>query len=119
MNIYRVLHYWAGDEPPTEYFMAYPHEPTASEAIRECGIDFDPDETLGIQPVQVHGAKMLVEVGGVDWAQLRAQKLQLLEAAERNPELHGIVNLLDEIQDQASVSLGKETVFGVGERPEE
>lgn len=54
----------------------------------------------------------------VDWAQLRRQKARLVELAHPHselggdPELDGIVHLLDNLQDQAAEVLGEKAVFG-------
>ncbi len=51
----------------------------------------------------------------IDWPLLRQQKEQLLDLAEANNEdLHGIVFLIDAIQDYAvdEMKLSKKTVFG-------
>lgn len=49
----------------------------------------------------------------VDWPQLRAQKLTLLELVEEYPLLDGLVNFIDHIQDHAVDALGvpEEEVF--------
>ena len=113
MKIYEIKHFWSGDEKPTSYIMASLHEPTDEEAVAACDIDFDDSfETLEIEEVKVIGAKLLVEVGGVDWKKLRAQKLLLLKAAEKEQDLHDIVHLLDSVQDQAAENLGAKKVFG-------
>lgn len=58
-----------------------------------------------------------VEVGGVDWTELRVQKRELSEIIKRRRKpwpdlLEGLLNLLDSIQDQAAEQLGKDVVFG-------
>lgn len=42
----------------------------------------------------------------IDWPQLREQKLALIAAADTDPQLEGLINLLDHIQDHAVNVLG-------------
>ena len=59
-----------------------------------------------------------ITLNNVDWRALRQQKVALLDTIARpgitfnDPDLDGIVNFLDRIQDQAAKVLGEEVVFG-------
>ena len=62
-----------------------------------------------------------IDLSNVDWTLLRKQKLILLKTIQsitkpglsgRAEFLHGIMHLLDHIQDQAAETLGEEAVFG-------
>jgi len=62
---------------------------------------------------------IMIEVGGTDWKLLREQKLKLISMrlSIRPPNdtvdvLDGIVNLIDNIQDQAAEQIGENKVFG-------
>ena len=67
--------------------------------------------------------KVLVDVGRVDWFLLRGQKEALVlkrsldrTSTEQDPDfgevLSGLIGLIDDIQDQAALTLGEEIVFG-------
>ena len=58
--------------------------------------------------------KVLVDLSGVDFAMLRAQKhaLGILSAQRDFGWAAGVVNLLDEIGDKAALVLGDRAVFG-------
>ena len=59
--------------------------------------------------------KIIFDLEPLDYASLREQKLCLLKAAEKHPILHGLVHLIDHIQDQAVASGVPEIqVFGRG-----
>lgn len=78
-------------------------------------------EAAGVQLVDDDNAASapVVPVGlNVDWEQLRTQKARLVELADPRSELGGdadlagIINLLDDIQNQAAEVLGEQAVFG-------
>ena len=54
--------------------------------------------------------KILVDVSVVDWKLLRKQKLYLSRLGTEYAV--GIVNFLDNIQDQAAEQIGEREVFG-------
>lgn len=57
---------------------------------------------------------MLVDMSSVDWDQLRQQKLELITLLETQPTsiVHGLVYLLDYIQDEAASEMGEQAIFG-------
>lgn len=54
--------------------------------------------------------KVMVDVAKVNWDLLRKQKMILLFLEGDHAE--GLVNFIDDIQDQAAEILGEEAVFG-------
>ncbi len=64
---------------------------------------------------------LLIDVGNIDWAMLRAQKETLLQARDRllsgcveSPcaeALTGLLHLIDHVQDQAVHTVGEQAVF--------
>ncbi|MHB1772069.1 MAG: hypothetical protein ACYCST_10050 [Acidimicrobiales bacterium] len=59
-------------------------------------------------------SKVLVDLSGVDFAMLRAQKhaLDILSAESGHGWAAGVVNFLDDISDKAALILGDRVVFG-------
>ena len=71
---------------------------------------------------KIEEKKVVVDLSKVDWKMLRKQKIILdnlsygrLEKEEVGA-LVGMVNLLDNIQDQAAEQIGEEKVFGTGRK---
>ena len=58
----------------------------------------------------------MVDVSKVSWGLLKSQKRWLLE--HDNAHADGLVNFIDDIQDQAANLLGEEVVFGPNSEPE-
>jgi len=57
--------------------------------------------------------KLNFELEPIDYVTLREQKRSLLECTDQFPILHGLVHLIDAIQDQAVDSgIPEENVFG-------
>ncbi len=65
--------------------------------------------------------KIMIDLSKVDWKLLREQKYALIDllesiikrSANKNRDVTGgIINLLDDIQDQAAEQIGEEKVFG-------
>jgi hypothetical protein len=54
---------------------------------------------------------MNIDIGQIDFALLRKQKLHLLEKDD-SVEADGIIFLIDRIQDEAAKVVGEEAVFG-------
>jgi len=65
-------------------------------------------------PAPAGGGKVLVDLSGVDFAMLRAQKyaLDILSAESGHGWAAGVVNVLDDISDKAASILGDRSVFG-------
>lgn len=61
--------------------------------------------------------KVMVDVSKVNWDLLRAQKRMLLDLDD-NAHADGLVNFIDDIQEQAANLLGEEVVFGPNSEPE-
>lgn len=64
---------------------------------------------------------MLIDIGEMDWKQLREQKQTLLKVVgtsipSEESDLTGILNLVDHIQDEAAKQLSEEEVFGKREQ---
>ena len=54
---------------------------------------------------------MNIDIGQIDFALLRKQKLHLIDG-DYSPEADGLINLIDRIQDEAAKVVGEEAVFG-------
>lgn len=69
---------------------------------------------------------LLIDVGNIDWAMLRAQKETLLQARDRllsgcveSPcadALTGLLHLIDHVQDEAVHTIGEQAIFGDGQQ---